>query len=281
MQTRTCTRISAAALALAWAGAAQGITIDHDLSAGDWQSAEWSLTGDAFWADDGALTPSQRLRLQDNGNGLNGTAHWNVTTIDPSQDWTVTFTGENSFPQDEGADGMGFHLHHEGIGADLLFDAASSAPDNTDGSGTQASSALSIVLDTHQNSGETLAQALEVFVNGVQLDNFDIAGVDAELFDVEVSYDAATTTLGYSIDNTGFGGSLDASGSSVVDLGSEVGTDAWVALSGTTGGDAENHDVTAFSMTAVPESGTGALLAAGLAVLAVARRRARVPGPGR
>ncbi len=227
----------------------------------EWGSPDWTMVGNAFYADDGALTPSKRLRLTSAGNGQVGASWLNADLLSPGQDWNVFMRGQVTYRGGGGADGMGFIWQTDGLGANPGFEG-----------GGLSGAFLAFSLDSWQNAGEAFGNALEIHSSGGQIAALDIG--DAlerdDFFNLTVNYDDPTNTLSVTFDSDAL---APVTGSWNVDLTALFGPGAraYVGFAGNTGGANENHDVLQTFITAVPEPASLALLAAG--VLPVLRRR--------
>lgn len=256
---------------------ADGVTLplgavctSFDFLAADWQSSRMSLVDSAFWANDTAafFNPNnKRLRLTSNGTGLRGSAWYNTDRVDPSRDWSASFSFQLSFAKSSGADGLSMIIQRDGLGADF-----ESGVDNP----PTANPYLSIGVDTYFNSGkDAYNESLEVHVNntfpapagsstsGLSLANSKFAGCAANLLDcvynLNATYSAATHALVVTVTHPGGSGSV--SGTWTIDLASLLGTGGnyRVGFAANTGGDAENHDVLDWDFTFPVTCGNGTI----------------------
>ncbi|OIP00990.1 MAG: hypothetical protein AUJ96_18130 [Armatimonadetes bacterium CG2_30_66_41] len=205
----------------------------------------------------------------------------------PQNDWSATLHGQISYPGGSGADGMALIFQTYGTAA--LPDKYWFDPTNGTGLG---SSFLAINLDTFKNSSgpstpDSYTNAIQVFDSvsgsnpvgqteiptGAGQDLENAGSGDSFTFDLLVDYVASTNTL---ISQFKRGGSLYATDTQTVDLGSVFGTSgAYMGFWAGSGASAENHDVLTLSFTGsqvVPEPSTCALFALGLGALATRRR---------
>ncbi len=223
--------------------------IDHDYTGVDFQAADLTLVGDAFWATDNDplfLPFPDRLRLTNNGTNLNGSAWYDTYRIEPAQSWSTTYRFQLSYQAGDGADGIGFHLQGDGPSAN---------PDHEGGG--LSSPHLSVAIDTWNNGPEGTDESLKVIVNGSQVyfnDLLDFGGdpnpgSSTTVFRMELAYDAATQTLRVALFDEGGSDFLDET--IAVDLTAFGPSHA--GFSARTGGFAENHDVRSWRLSgAVP-----------------------------
>jgi len=241
-----------------------------DFGGADFNSSDWSLVGNSFWANDGGIAGlgfnPQRLRLTSNGGGQNGSAWLNTDEFNLSQPWNATMRGQITFRAGGGADGMGMHFQNDGLGANPSFEGGGLSPNR-----------LTINVDTFQNPGEGAANSVEIFLNGGQLGFIDLGNslnsgpdVDRE-FNLAASYDGAGT-LTVSFDFLG-----DAPGPVSNNFAANLNsfTSGIWGFSASTGGSAENHDVTfaQINATVVPEPTSFVLAISSTALLGLLIRR--------
>lgn len=250
----------------AWA-----LSISGDFSGADYNSSSVSLVGSAGWVSDPGISPpyglNPRLRLTPNSpGGQRGNAWLNTGTYRADGEWSFDFTMQITYPQGGGADGMGFHMHEAGTGADTWIR----------GEGLGATF-LSLGFDTWNNGGDSPVDfGLVVYNNGLQSGSYvdlgsSIGSPDPWQISVTMVYDG-DGNLAVDVAN-------DNSGASTGPLNYAVNLDdldaAVIGWSGDTGGATQNQDVTDYAGTfAIPEPGTALLLGLGLSGLAWRQRRA-------
>jgi hypothetical protein len=219
------------------------VATQHDYTSGDFETTEMALVGDAFWTSDfdPFFSPfPNRLRLTNNGMGLNGSA-WNTTPFDPTRSWTAAYRFQITYAANGGADGFGFHIQPEGIGANPGY------------SGTFTTPHLSVVIDTW-NNGEGTDESLKVRLNGTEIyfnDLLDFAwdptpGSSPTVFHMELDYLAELGELWIRLDDEGSDRGLRVS--IPLDL-SGLATTSWAGFSATTGASSQNHDIRTFMVT--------------------------------
>ena len=243
---------------------ALALSYTYDFTGADHNSSDFSLVGNASWVSDGGLSPANRLRLTSNGGGQVGNAWLNTENVDGGQAWSADFTWQITFGTGGGADGLGFHLHEGGTGANTFFNGAG-----------LSNPRFTVGIDTYDNA-EGSAFHVEVHLDGTQIyaDNLSVITGMGDSFDdvyqVLMAYDGATN-FALNVINTN-GGANTGVANFTADLS---GLDsATLGFSANTGGAAENHDIRTFNGTfALPEPSTGLLLGAGLALLGLRRRR--------
>lgn len=244
--------------------AALALSYDYDFTGADHSTTDFSLVGSASWATDGGLSPANRLRLTSNGGGQVGNAWLNTDNVDAGQAWSAEFSLQITFGVGGGADGLGFHLHENGTSANTFFNGAGLSDPR-----------FTVGIDTFDNA-EGSAFHVEVHLDGTQIyaDNLSvIPGMGSsfdDVYQVVMAYDGSNN-FALNVINTNGGANTG-----VANIAANLSAldSATLGFSANTGGAAENHDIRTFSGTfAVPEPGTGLLLAAGLAMLGSSRRR--------
>ena len=210
-----------------------------DFTDTDFQTPEMNLVGDAFWTTDNDalfLPDPQRLRLTYNAGGLVGSA-WSTTPFDASKSWQTLFRFQMTYPAFGGADGLGFHIHHDGVEANPGHEG-----------GSLSNPRLSVLVDTWNNGPEGTDESLRVILNGTQIyfnDLLDFApdpnpGSSPNVFRMELSYIPAEAKLAIRLFDEGGPDALYDTVASV-DLGT-FGR-SWAGFSAVTGASTENHDV--------------------------------------
>jgi hypothetical protein len=253
--------------ALATAARAQStLSASYSFEGGDWGSSDWSMVGNALYANDGALTPAHRLRLTSNNFYQNGAAWLNTTAVNPTTDWTWTMRGENSFPNGGSiwADETSMILQTAGASANVGTGAF-------DGSGL--GTYVAVVLDNFSSLPNNL---VEVYTSsGGLIGSFSVGSYldRGDYYNCTATYTAATDNL--YVDFKSDAGS-DITDNFTVDLAALFASDDYATLGfgGSTGADGSNHDIvdTSFTMD-VPEPGTLALASLGGLGLLLFRRR--------
>jgi len=267
------------------ATSAQGTVLSYSFEGADSGTPDFTTVGDASFASDGALTPTDRLRLTSSGPSQTGSAWLNTMLLDPTANWSATYRSQITFRSgivDEagriGGDEFGLFLQTEG----------------TANEGSTTGPFLSINFDTFQNSGEGSENSVEVFTSAGQAPGvvdvppmflLDPIGERDAFFNINVSYDSTLTQLTVEIvgDPAGLFTSVDLTYSNTfnIDLGAEFGSSlAFVGFTGRTGASFQNQDVLSFGLdgtiTVVPEPSTLALAGFGIAgagLVALRRRR--------
>ncbi len=262
--------LAASLLLMIGTGSAWALSISGDFSGADYNSSSVSLVGSAAWVSDPGISPpygqNQRLRLTPNSpGGQRGNAWLNTDTYRADGAWTFDFTMQITYPQGGGADGMGFHMHEAGLGADTWIR----------GQGLGATF-LSLGFDTWNNGGDSPVDfGLVVYNNGSQSGSYvdlgaSIGSPDPWQINVSMVYDGLGNLV-LNVEN-------DNSGASTGPLNYTVNlndlNEAVIGWSGDTGGATQNQDVVSYAGTfAVPEPSTVLLLGMGLSGLAWRQRR--------
>lgn len=215
------------------------IAFDLDFTDADFQTPEMNLVGDAFWATDNDalfLPDPQRLRLTYNAGGLVGSA-WSTTPFDASKSWHTIFRFQMTYPAFGGADGLGFHVHHDGVGANPGHEG-----------GSLSNPRLSVLVDTWNNGPEGTDESLRVILNGTQIylnDLLDFApdpnpGSSPNVFRMELNYIPAEAKLEIRLFDEG---GPDALYDTVASVDLSTFGRSWAGFSAVTGASTENHDV--------------------------------------
>ncbi|MCX7001751.1 MAG: hypothetical protein NTV22_00590 [bacterium] len=187
---------------LGLSGIASAYNQTCDFTSTAWQSTEWTLNGNASWAYDVALSPAKRLRVTYNGDWVDGTA-WLQTQIMPTQSWTISCSGQFSFPKVTGADGMALILQTYGTNA--LPNTAWFDPNSGTGLGTDY---LCFNLDSYKNVEDPYANSVGLFTRlgrqdtdlGDRLEGANFT------FNLNASYVAETHVLEYTFQRSGCNG---------------------------------------------------------------------------
>ena len=262
--------LAAGLLLIAGAGTASALSISGDFSGADYNSPGVSLSGSAGWiSDPGISSPyglNPRLRLTGNSpGGQRGNAWLNTDTYRADGAWTFDFTMQITYPQGGGADGMGFHMHEAGLGADTWMR----------GEGLGATF-LSVAFDSWNNGDDSPVDfGMVVYNNTLRSGSYvdlgaSIGTPDPWQINVSLAYDGSgNLVVNVENDNTGATTGAINYAVNLADL-----DEAIIGWSAHTGGATENHDIVDYAGTfAVPEPGTALLLGMGLSGLAWQRRR--------
>ncbi|MBK1881861.1 discoidin domain-containing protein [Luteolibacter pohnpeiensis] len=196
---------------------------------------------------------AKRLRLTANTGSVRGTA-WFRRKVAVGNGFETNF-GIQLISSSGGADGMSFVVQNSTAGS-----AATPLVDNEKG---LAANALSIGFDSYQNTGEPSAALLRVMNGSTELIAVDLGTIDGlSLGGTETAPDLTksdTSSAPYAVRVTYVPGDLDVyiDGIQVVtDLnitleacGAVSDGKAWVGFTARTGGVAESHDVTSWTLT--------------------------------
>ena len=215
------------------------VSFDYDFTGDDFETDALELVGDAFWTTDNDalfLPHPQRLRLTYNAGGLVGSA-WSDEPFDASKSWSTTFWFQITYPAVGGADGLGFHIQGDGVGANPGHEG-----------GALASPRLSLVVDTWNNGPEGTDESLRLILDGNQIylnDLLDSAadpnpGSSPTVFRMELNYAAGPQELGIRFIDEGSSDALyeTVSGVDLSGFGS-----SWAGFSAVTGASTQNHDI--------------------------------------
>ena len=217
----------------------------YDFTAGDFETVDLDLVGDAFWATDldaGFAEHPNRLRLTNNGGGLVGSA-WAQENIDASKSWSTIFRFQITYPAFGGADGMAFHVHSDGSGAN---------PGH--GGGALSSPRLSVIVDTWNNGVEGSDETLRIFLDGDLLYSNDLTdspgdprpGSSPSVFRMELTYVSGEQSLNIRLVDEEGAAALYETVTGVDLSGFGLSTAGFSAV---TGASTENHDVLSWMLT--------------------------------
>lgn len=220
----------------------------RDFTGGDFENPGMSLTGDAFWTEDGdpIFSPfPRRLRLTSNGSGRNGAAWDTEQRWDAAGDWSSIARFQITFGGPDGADGLGFHLQSNGT----------TINPNHHGFGLSGQR-LSVVIDTWNNDDDAANQSLQVWLSGNRIysNNLeDLAsaprpGSSPSVFRLQVRHLAGLNQLQLRLVDESGGGYLEET----IGLNLDGWGAAWAGFSATTGMAGENHDIRTWEFTGVP-----------------------------
>lgn len=257
---------------LGLSGIASAYNQTFDFTSTAWQSTNWILNGNASWAYDVALSPTNRLRVTYNGDWVDGTV-WLQTQIMPTQSWTISCSGQFSFPKVTGADGMALILQTRGL--DALPNTAWFDPNSGTGLGTDY---LCFSLDSYQNALDPYTNSVGLFTRLGQQDTDlgdRLEGANFT-FNLNASYVAETHVLEYTFQRSGYSDVTVTRTDFDMGLCFLSNQTVYVGFWAGTGTDGENHDALSVTITgsAIPEPGS-AVAAAGLVALGVRRLRRR------
>ena len=221
-----------------------GVNFNYDFTGADFQSSHMTLVGDAFWVSDydSLFDPyPDRLRLTYNSDGLVGSA-WANQTFDASQSWSTIYRFQISYPALGGADGLGFHIHGDGVGANPGHEG-----------GNLSSPRFSAVVDTW-NNGEGADESLRLILNGDQVyinnlldyDDDPNPGSSPTVFRMELSYVAGNNEISIRLYDEG---SSDTLFDSALNINLDNFGPSWVGFSAVTGMSTQNHDIRTWMLT--------------------------------
>ncbi len=224
-----------------------------------WQSTDWQVRGDAYWATDtGYSAMPKRMAVTDSNLGKNGSFWFKPAPINPGQSWKFYWTFQGGYARNGAADQCGLVIQSDG----------------TNASGSYTGKFLIIQLDDFQNSGDPSASTLKVSygIGGSQT-NFPVVNLAAAFssasqapglscvssganppYNLTAAYLAVSNRLTVTIANTTLAGSA-AGGTNnpltfnyTLNLASLFATNVGVVgFNATTGASAENHYILNFS----------------------------------
>ena len=222
------------------------VSFAYDFTNTHFETPDMHLVGDAFWTsdyDDLFMPHPDRLRLTYNADGLVGSA-WATDKIDASKSWSTIFRFQITHPSSGGGDGIGFHIHEDGIEA------------NPGHEGWNLSdSHFSLVIDTWNNGNEGTDESLRLIVDDEQIYINDLLDYDPDpnpgssssVFRMELNYVGANQELGIRFFDEG---SSDALYDTVLDVDLSRLNDSWAGFSAVTGMSTENHDIRTWMLNA-------------------------------
>ena len=205
----------------------------------NWGDPSWTLNGNAGWANDDALAPPKRLRLNWAVGGQLGHAWLNTYRLVPTQYMEIISRMQFSYPSGSGGDGLCLILQTAGTNVTDAFNKDSTAYGKF----------LTVKLDSYQNAGDPYVNTMYVFTNGVQLAAVDLPGAPLETNwwnNLKLRYYPATgaTPRNLIVEFWTDGQSATVWQSADVDLGAHFGTETvTVGYEGLTGSAWENHDL--------------------------------------
>jgi len=215
------------------------ISFSYDFTSSDFETPNMHLVGDAFWTsdyDELFMPYPNRLRLTYNADGLIGSA-WATERFDASKSWSTIFRFQISHPSSGGADGIGFHIHEDGIESNPGHEGWSFSDEY-----------FSLVVDTWNNGGEGTDESLRLIVSDEQIYINDLLDYDLDpnpgssssVFRMELNYVAANQELSIRFFDEG---SSDALYDSVLEVDLDRLNNAWAGFSAVTGTSTQNHDI--------------------------------------
>lgn len=213
---------------------------DFTAAADDYQSEDWLLLGDAVWADDPALSPGERLRLNPARQNQLGTAWYLGRRFDLGfSNWKFQFTGQISARDAIGADGIGMHFYSGNIDGYLTeFETTSAAVPN-----------LTVALDTYDNGGEDPgAFHLTVWSNGQKIGEKNLSNENDQPFTISLEYDpSANALVAVYLPEGGLAQTLTIANAFTLEQLAAL-SDVALGFSANAGASIENHDVLGFGV---------------------------------
>jgi hypothetical protein len=190
-----------------------------------------------------------RLRLTYNADGLMGSA-WSTEQFDASKSWSTIFRFQISHPSSGGGDGIGFHIHENGLDANPGHEGWS-----------LSDSHFSLIIDTWNNGNEGTDESLRLIVNGEQIYINDLLDYDPDpnpgssssVFRMELNYVEANQELAIRFFDEG---GSDALFDSVLNIDLDRLDNSWAGFSAVTGMSTQNHDIRTWMLNAATPPST-------------------------
>jgi len=215
------------------------VSLAYDFTSTDFETADMHLVGDAFWTSDYDtlfMPHPNRLRLTYNADGLVGSA-WATEKFNASKSWSTIFRFQISHPSSGGGDGIGFHIHADGIEANPGHEGWNLSDEH-----------FSLVIDTWNNGEEGTDESLRLIVRDEQIYINDLLDYDLDpnpgssssVFRMELNYIAGNQELAIRFFDEG---SADALYDSVLDVDLSRLNNSWAGFSAVTGMSTQNHDI--------------------------------------
>ncbi|MEI8044775.1 MAG: Ig-like domain repeat protein, partial [Verrucomicrobiota bacterium] len=232
---------------------ANSLAYAFDQAATGWQSTDWQITGNAYWATDGGYSVmTKRMAVTDSNKGKNGSFWFKPAPINPGQSWKFYWTFQGGYANNGPADQCSLVIQSDG----------------TNASGSYTGKFLSILLDDYQNSGDPSASTLKVsYGTGASSTNFPFVNLATAFasanqapglscvssganppYNLSATYLAASNLLTVTIANaTLASGAIGSTNNPLsydytINLASQFGANAGVVgFNAGTGGSAENH----------------------------------------
>jgi hypothetical protein len=201
-------------------------------------------------------------------------AGWLNQAISTSSSFTTTFSFllNNTSSSGTMADGIGLVFQNQGSGSNIVGNGGQDVG-YWNINGSHSGSVGSIIQSWSNN---TIGLSVNGEVQSVKAAGWDVGRASSVTGTETVSYNAATHVLtmsGSFFDASGAGATHTVSDSASVDLSAKFGSTMYVGFTGGTGGAKADQRITAFSVSAVPEPSSYAMLLAGLGLLGVVARR--------